>query len=132
MAEVIVNGLAKLQRDLAVSSPAVSRAMHEGLRLSAEPVAKIAEDLSLSRIRRMPRSPEWAVNRIGVLRSGVYIAPKERGVRSGRGDDPRRRPNLVELMMGRSYDPALEIGEAIVEERVSSLIGEVTRVIGSV
>lgn len=130
MPEVIVNGLGQLQRDLVKSGPLVGRAMREGLRLSAEPVARIAEELSLNRIRRMPRSPQWAVTRIGVLRNGVYIAPKQRGVKSGRGDDPRRRPNLVELMMGRSFEPALEHGAPLVERNVAQLIGEVTRVIG--
>jgi hypothetical protein len=122
---VVVSGLAQIQRDLAKSGPAVSKAMREGLRESAEPVAKLAEELSLSRIRRMSRSPEWAVTRVGVLRTSVYVVPKERGVRTRNPFDSRRRPNLVGLMMGRSFEPALAIGEPIVEARVSRLLGEV-------
>lgn len=89
-ATVIVNGLPQIQRDLAKSGPAVAAAMRAGLRESAEPVSHLAEQLSLSRIRRMRRSPEWAVTRIGVTRSAVYIVPKERGVRPG-GNDALRR-----------------------------------------
>lgn len=125
-ATVIVTGLAQIQRDLAKSGPAVNAAMRTGLRESAEPVAKLAESLSLSRIRRMGRSPQWAVTRIGVTRQAVYIVPKERGVRA-RGDYRRRRPNLVGLMMGRSFEPALTAGEPIVLERVNRLIGDVIR-----
>lgn len=126
-ATVIVHGLDQIQRDLAKSGPAVSTTMRAGLRDSAEPVAKIAEGLSLSRIRRMPRSPQWAETRIGVTRHAVYIVPKQRGVRTGHADDPRRRPNLVGLMMGRSFEPALAAGAGIVETRVNALLGEVIR-----
>jgi len=121
---VIVNGLPQLQRSLAASGPAVSKAMRAGLKESAEPVAKIAEGLSLRDIPRMRRSPQWAKTRIGVTRSAVYIVPKERGVTS-RTDRRRRRANLVALMMGRSFEPALSLGAPIVERRVSRLIGEV-------
>lgn len=122
---VVVTGLAQIQRDLAKSGPAVGAAMRAGLREAAEPVAKIAEGLSLSQIRRMRRSPQWAVTRTGVTRSAVYIVPKERGVRARNPYDSRRRRNLVELMMGRSFEPALSLGEPIVLDRVSRLIGEV-------
>jgi len=121
---VVVTGFTQLNRSLAASGPAVSKAMRAGLKESAEPVAKIAEGLSLRDIPRMRRSPQWAKTRIGVTRSAVYIVPRERGVRA-RGDDPRRRRNLVGLMMGRSFEPALSLGAPIVERRVSRLIGEV-------
>jgi len=126
-ATVIINGLDQLQRDLAKSGPAVSRTLRVGLRESAEPVAKLAQDLSLQRIRRMPRSPQWAETRIGVTRHAVYIVPKQRGVKTGHWDDPKRRPNLVGLMMGRSFEPALAGGAGIVEQRVTALLGEVVR-----
>ena len=124
---VVVNGLPALQRSLAASGPGVSKAMREGLKESAEPVAKLAEQLSLREIRRMRRSPEWAVTRTGVTRSAVYIVPKERGVRTRGTGDPKRRRNLVRLMMGRSFEPALNLGAPLVEARVSALIGEVIR-----
>lgn len=126
-ATVIVTGLAQLQRDLAKSGPAVGAAMRRGLREAAEPVAQAAEQLSLSRIRRMPRSPEWAETRIGVTRHAVYIVPKQRGVRTRNPFDPLRRRNLVGLMLGRSFEPAAAIGEALVKAKVTELVEEVIR-----
>lgn len=124
-ATVIVTGLAQIQRDLAKSGPAVGKAMRLGLREAADPVAQAAEQLSLAQIRRMPRSPQWAETRIGITRQAVYIVPKQRGVRTRNPFDSRRRPNLVGLMMGRSFEPALATMEPVVESRVSALIGEV-------
>lgn len=124
-ATVIVNGLDRLQRDLAKSGPAVSQAMRAGLREAAEPIAKTAEQLSLRQIRNMPRSPEWAETRVGVTRHAVYIVPRQRGVKARNPFEARRRPNLVGLMMGRSFDPALTLGAPIVEAAVNRLLGEV-------
>jgi hypothetical protein len=128
---VIVIGLADIQRDLKRSGPLVAKAMRRGLKESAEPVSRTAEQLSLEKIRRMPKSPQWAETRIGVIQSGVYIVPKQRGVRPGNPFDPRRRgwnigpPNLITLMMGRSFEPALETNLPLIEARVSTLIGDV-------
>ncbi len=123
---VIVHGLDQIQRDLAKSGPEVGKAMRLGLKEAAEPTAHIAEQLSLTRIRRMSRSPEWAETRIGVLRSAVYIVPKPRGTK-GRGHVSRGRPTLVALMMGRSFEPALQAGASIAEASVTRLLGEVLR-----
>ena len=123
MPTVIVTGLADLQRNIARSGPEVAKAMRLGLREAADPVSKTAQALSLKNIRHMPRSPGWAENRIGVTRNAVYIVPKKRGIR-GRGDDPRHRPNLVELMMSRAYTPALEAGTVGVELTVTRVIQE--------
>lgn len=132
-ATVIVANLPEIQRALAKTGPAVEEAMKEGLRDAAEPVAKLAENLSLAKIKRMRRSPQWAVTRIGVTRSAVYIAPKERGVKSRNPFDPRRRGlnikkgGLVTQMMGKSFDPALTTMEPVVLARVNHLLREVIR-----
>lgn len=125
MAYVTVTGLSQIQRDLARSVPQSAKVLRTGLKMAAEPTARIAEQLALSRIRRMPRSPQWAVPRIGSTRHGVYIVPKERGVKSRNPYDPRRRPNLVELMMGRAYEPAAERGADAAEAEVSALLHQV-------
>lgn len=128
---VVVIGLADIQRNLQRSGKEVGLAMRRGLKESAEPVARTAEQLSLAKIRRMEKSPQWAEVRIGVLQSEVYIVPKQRGVRPGNPLDPRRRGwnltpvNLITLMMGRSFEPALETNRPLIEARVSTLIGEV-------
>jgi len=123
---VIVHGLPQIQRDLARSMPAVSKALRVGLHEAAEPTAQLAEQLSLTRIRRMSRSPEWAETRIGVLRNAVYVVPRQRGIK-GRGATSRGRPNLVGLMMGRSFEPALEAGASFAQASVNRLLGEVIR-----
>lgn len=124
---VIVHGLPQIQRDLARSIPEVGAAMRLGLKEAAEPTAHLAEQLSLRRIRRMSRSPQWAETRIGVTRSAVYIVPKQRGVKSHNPFDPRRRPNLVELIMSRSFEPALESGATFAQASVTRLLDEVLR-----
>lgn len=123
---VIVTGLPQIQRDLARSSVEVGEALRIGLREAAEPTAQLAERLSLTRIRRMSHSPEWAETRIGVTRHAVYVVPKQRGAK-GRGSQLRRRPNLVGLMMGRSFEPALEAGASLAQASVTRLLGEVLR-----
>jgi hypothetical protein len=124
---VIVHGLGQIQRDLAKSNAQVGKAMRLGLREAAEPTSRIAEQLSLARIRRMPFSPQWAETRIGVTRSAVYIVPRQRGARVNNSLGSRRRPTLVTLMMGRSFEPALEAGADLAEASVSRLLGEVAR-----
>ena len=127
MATVTVTGLSQINRDLARSIPASARVLREGLKLAAEPTAEAAELLALGRIRRMPRSPQWAVSRVGSTRHGVYIVPKERGVKSRNPYDPRRRPKLVALYLERSYDPAANIGARAAQAKVTQLLDEVIR-----
>lgn len=122
---VIVNGLAQLQRDIARSGPAVSGALRDGLRSAAEPVALTAERFALDKIGRMHRSPEWAEMRVGITTHAVYIAPQRRGVKSRNPFDPRRRPNLFDLLLGRSMEPALDANAPIVETSVNKLLGGV-------
>lgn len=110
----------------------MSRALHVGLIEAAKPVKDDAERLSRSQIRRMtanPRSPApWSVTRIGVTTHEVYIVPRQRGVKS-RTDRRLRRPNLAELMLGRSFEPALERNEQtvrlIVDRVLSAAVGSV-------
>jgi len=126
-ATVIVTGLAQIQRDLAKSVPGVSEALRVGLREAAEPIAKTAETLSLDRIPRMGRSPDWAETRIGVTQHAVYIVPRQRGVRTRNPFDPRRRPNLAVLMLGRSFEPAAALGAQLAVEKVTAAIEEAIR-----
>lgn len=123
---IIIEGLDQIQRDLASSMPEVEKAVKIGIRDAAVPAAKLAENLSLTKIRNMRRSPKWSVNRIGVLRSAVYIAPVKRGVKT-RGPDPRRRPNLVALMLGRAYEPAVDVMGPVVEQQVLRVIDRAVR-----
>lgn len=124
---VIVHGFAQIQRDIERSGKDVGTALRMGLRQAAEPTAHLAQGLSLARIgehhgHKMAKSPQWAEVRIGVTRSAVYIVPKKKGVKSHNPFDPRRRPNLVELMMRKSFTPALNFGAPFAEAAVIRLL----------
>lgn len=116
-ATIIVENLAQIQRDLARSAPLVEKGLQVGLREAAVPVKRDAERLARSQIRRMGATPiqppPWSLTRIGVTRRGAYIVPRERGTQSRR-DRSKRRPNFAELMLTRSYEPALEQNKAAV------------------
>lgn len=123
---LVVAGLEQIQRSLAKSGPEVDKAMRIGLRTAADPVAKTAHYLELGAIRNMKFSQQWSVNRVGVTRSSVYVAPKQKGVKTRHWDDPRRRPNLVGLVMERAYKPALQLEAPFVERAVYQLLGRVS------
>jgi hypothetical protein len=61
--------------------------------------------------------------RVGVTQRLVYVAPRERGVKS-RGPDPRGRPKFATLMEARAMDPALERNEPMIERQVEALFDD--------
>lgn len=99
-----VEGLRDLQRAFRRADPLLRKELRVGLRKAAEPVRSSAEQLALSQIPRM--TVPWSRMRVGVTQREVYVAPRQRGLKT-RGPDPRRRPNLFDLLMGRSLEPAL-------------------------
>lgn len=118
-----VKGLRDLQRAFAVADKDVAKGFRKSLRDSADPVQRDAEVLAMTRIDRM--TIPWAQMRIGVTKTGVYVAPKKRAAR-GRGN-LRRRPNLADLMMGRSMLPALDRNQADVVRNVEGLLADMSR-----
>jgi hypothetical protein len=80
-----VEGLASLQKHFAVIDKELSGDLRDGFRKAAEPVRRDAEVLTqqaigVGRVR-------WDQMRVGVTRTSVYVAPKQRG----RGTPPNRR-----------------------------------------
>ncbi len=129
---VIVVNLAEINRNLRRSGKEVSAATHKGLLEAAEPVKRDADALSRSRISGMKRArltpPPWSIQKEGSTVSEVYIVPKEKGKRTGRGaGDQRRADKFVEIMYGKSYNPALERNRALVVQTVDNWLGRVTR-----
>lgn len=118
MAEVTVRGLRELEILLATEGPKAKRELNKRLRLVAEPIRADAESLAATTITRI--GPKWSRMRVGVTRTLVYVAPRERGVK-GRGPDPRRRPKFADLMEQRAMDPALERNKAQIVRRVEDL-----------
>lgn len=117
---VRVEGLRALSRAFAVADKTLSRELRKGLRDAAEPVRADAEALASSRISNIGVS--WSRMRVGVTRSSVYVAPRERGTR-GRS----RRSNLAGLLLERAMQPALEANIGDVEEAVDDVLATVGR-----
>src|SRR5262249_50235873 len=105
---VQVKGLRELQAAFAHADRASRLGLRTELRFVARPVAVDAQHLAAQEISGMRRSPRWARMRVGVTRRVVYAAPSQRGVKTRSPYDPRRRPNLATLLMGRAMEPALE------------------------
>lgn len=116
---VTVSGLSDLQRAFTAIAPTVEADLRAALRALAEPVARDAEALARANIRRI--GEPWSQMRVGVTTSMVYVAPKQRGVKS-RTDRRLRRPNLFDLLMGRSLEPALERNTAQIEAGVGRVL----------
>ena len=127
---IVVTGFAQLERDLKASGPELIKAMRVGMRVAVEPIKKDADALALLRIRRMKNAkqkpPPWSINKIGQTTREVYMVPTQKGARAQQNSG-LRRPNFAELMLGRSYDPALEANRAQVAHTVDRFIGAVTR-----
>jgi len=127
----VVYGLHDVQAAFADADKQLRLGIRGGLQQIAEPVRAGAEQLGMSTIRNMPRSPRWSKMRIGVTRDLVYVAPRQRGSK-GRGYDPRRRgygyahPPFSDLLMLRAMEPALEHHAGEIEQRFDELLGHVT------
>jgi hypothetical protein len=118
VAEVNVRGLRELERLFAAAGPEANRRLRKEMRLVAEPIRSDAEQLAASGITRI--GPKWSRMRVGVTRTLVYVAPREKGVRT-RGPDPRRRPKFADRMEEVAMGPALKRNEAQIEHRVGAL-----------
>lgn len=121
---VVVSGLADLQRAFREIAPIVEDELKAELRRAIDPVAKDAQTLAQFRIRgmrtarRRAKSREgvpWSEMRVEVTLSSVYVAPKQRGVKTRNPFDPRRRPNLFDLLLGEALEPALDRNAAAIE-----------------
>lgn len=118
---VRVRGLRELTRAFKEIPEEIVEEMTWELLEAANPVKMEAQDLAVTQITNMPRSPEWAAMKLGVSRRQgvVWMAPALRG---GRG---RKRPNLADLLMGRSMEPALEHNQDKVVDRIDDLIDRI-------
>ncbi len=125
---VLVINLDEINRNLKALGPAINTAAKLGMLEGAEPIRRDAERLAESNISGMKRkkTSDWAAQREGSTIHEVYIVPVERG-RKSRNDNRRRRPNFVEIMFGKSYDPAFERGKPGVVAAVDKWLGSVTR-----
>lgn len=121
---VSVKGLRELNRAFARADKTLKREKNDALKDAAEPVRREAEALAVSNISRI--GVPWSRMRVGVTQKVVYVAPKERGVRS-RGDQRRRRPNLAGRLMDDAMQPALDHNHQKVVENLDHVLATVGR-----
>lgn len=121
---VRVEGLRDLERAFRLVSKEETKLLRAGIKDAAQPVKLAAEGKAVASIRRMPRSPQWAVMRLGYARNLVYMVPKQKGTH-GRG--PRRRPNFAGLLLNRAMIPAAEQNRAAVMLAVQRVLDTVGR-----
>lgn len=124
MPRTYVQGLAGLQRALAVSNKAIAGDLRDSLKDAAEPVRVSAETLAVVSIPRI--GVPWSRMRVGVTRRSVYVAPVQRGVKA-RGNARLRRPNLKGLLLDRAMYPALVQHESSIESRVIDMLDDFAR-----
>lgn len=114
---VSVRGLRNVQAGFVNADREIRLGFRVGLRQVAEPVASTAEQLAASTIRRI--GPRWSRMRIGITRTLVYVAPRERGTRRR---ERSSRPNLAPLLMDRAMQPALDRHESEIVRGFEALL----------
>jgi hypothetical protein len=118
---VRVEGLRDLHRAFQVADRKQAADLKSTLRRVAEPVRVESEMLAASGIPRV--GMVWSRMRVGVTQTSVYIAPRQRGSRSGR----RRRPNLAGLLLDRAMVPAITHNQPRVVREVEQMLDDVGR-----
>lgn len=115
---VTVKGYRELKRLATAAGKTASRELNAELREVAEPIRADAEGFAAAGIRRI--GPNWSRMRVGVTTRVVYVAPRERGIKT-RGVDGRRRPKFATLLEQRAMTPALRRNEPLIAARVNTL-----------
>src|SRR5574337_885107 len=123
-ATVHVRGLRELNRAFAHADSKLKREKTDALRRAAEPVRRDAELLARLRITNI--GVEWSRMRVGVTQRAVYVAPKQRGVRS-RAGQRFRRPNLAPLLMDDAMEPALDHNAGDVVRELEGVLADMER-----
>jgi len=111
---VRVQGLKELQRDLKKMRSDLGKELKAELRSVAEPVRQTAEQLAVANLPNI--GPAWSRMRIGITTSVVYVAPRTRR----KAGSPR--PNLAQLLMDKSMQPALDQHEAGIESALEVML----------
>lgn len=122
---VRVKGYKDLSKAFTKADRAIKGEMEDALEDVAEPIRRGAEALAVTQVRNI--GPRWGLMRTRVIRSGIYVAPRERGRRSRR-EAGRRRPNLAGLLMDRAMQPALDANVTEVEHRFDDALARIERI----
>jgi hypothetical protein len=119
---VRVRGMRELSQAFARADRDTRLGLRKAFREVGRPVAEDAEQLARANISHI--GEKWPRMRVGVTQKLVYVAPRQRGIRT-RGADPRKRPNLATLLMEKAMEPALERNAPTIERRVEAALDEV-------
>ena len=122
--EIRLKGQKELERSFKQMRKEVLKSIRTDVRKLATPVQRDAQQRALDEIPNIGQA--WSRLRLGVLVSGVYLAPRERGRRS-RAIAELRRPNLVDLMMTRALIPAFEAHQAELMQGFSRIIDDASK-----
>lgn len=122
--DIKVKGYRELQRAVARADRQLKNDLRDRLKDVAEPVRADAERLARREIENI--GDRWSQMRVGVTTKVVYVAPKQRGVKS-RARAQYRRPKLAPLLMNRAMDPALDQNRQEIEHGLERFIDEVER-----
>jgi len=114
---VAVEGLRELQRALLRVAAESKAGLGRRLQDAAEPVRVDSESNAVSEIRNI--GDRWSQMRLGVIQSGVYVAPAARRA----GGSPR--PNLYGLLL-RSMTEALDSNSERIVEAVDRMLDEIS------
>ena len=102
--KIVVHGLADLQRAFQFAEKDAKKEVRTALREVAGPIQRDAES-NASRFQNI--GPRWGKFRIGVTRSLIYVAPKQRG-RQTQKNRAYGRPLFGTKLMDEAMDPALQ------------------------
>jgi hypothetical protein len=125
-----LDGAFELKRAFTRLSKDLGGGVKEALESAAEPIRSQASSNARGEISGMARSriPWWRM-RTGVTAHSVYIAPEQRGVKSGRINDRKRRPNLTTVMRPH-MERALADNRGSVVSNVQRELSELVRIWG--
>ncbi len=119
--QVSVNKVAFVNRALAQVDRDMQIAARAEILAIGRLVERDVETFALSRIRNLPRSPEWADMRVGQNNELVYVVPFKRGSRRRQ----RKRSNFAGLMQTRAMRPAKTKNEPEIVRRFDELTTKV-------
>jgi hypothetical protein len=124
-----VQGLRELQVATSRLSRDFGKGVREAFEAAGEPVRQDATSLAFANISGMRRGIiPWHRMRIGVTRVSVYVAPEQRGIKSGAFRDRRRRPGLKRPMLERAMWPAVDRNKDKIATEVNQEVTELFRV----
>lgn len=116
-----VEGYRELTKAFRRAGPTMNRELRARVREAAKPVADDAQSLAIQEITNI--GDKWSRMRVGITTREVYVAPRQRGVKSNAN---LRRPNLAPKLMDDAMQPALDRNISSVEKSIDAVLRRVS------